>query len=92
MKKLPVCSICNKRKVVQENAFNTAEENSMCLTCSVFKGFCEDLVKNMQIVSNEKLINRRLYLVLRKETRSNDAKLLESVYGDKISRVRIMDK
>lgn len=86
MKKLPVCKICEKRKVKQQE-WKTEEEKDVCFTCKVFFDFCEQLVNTLQVSADEKAIGRAIYIGFKKDTRTNTQRLLEAIDREKVKRV-----
>ncbi len=90
MKKLPICKICKKRKVKQDE-WKTPEEKITCFTCHTFKKYCELTMEALQIVANNKGINRQVAMSLIEFEMTPEQRLLESILAGKV-RVYIRDK
>lgn len=86
MNKLPVCLLCKKRKVKQQE-WKTEEEKMYCLTCDVFRRFCEQLANILQLRADEGKMGRRIYIKLGNELRSREEKMFDDLVGKESSKV-----
>lgn len=90
MKKLPICKICKERKVKQEE-WKKPEEKELCFTCHTFKKYCELTMDALQIVANQKGINRQVAMSFIEHEMTPDQMLVEAIRGGGV-RVFIKDK
>lgn len=78
MTKLPICRLCLKRKVPQDE-WKTPEEKEFCFTCYTFKKTCDLTIESLQLLAHTKNINRRVVMILTNFKLNPEQKLLESM-------------
>ena len=61
--KTTICILCRKRRANQQDWKDEAEKK-YCLTCWSFKQFCISAQDSMQLVADEKRINKKIVIKL----------------------------